>query len=101
MALLSSGLWICVDCMKQNHWQHCDLVKPEPADRRHLLLPSIIASELEQVAADAIRTAFHPTSPGCAGLIDRFLPDPEQLLKGPYVSVALPFTRAVAATGFR
>jgi hypothetical protein len=28
------------------------------------MLPSVIASELEQVACDAIRTAFHPTTPG-------------------------------------
>ena len=55
------------------------------------MLPSVVASELEQVAADAIRTAFHPTTPGFAGLIGRFLADREQLLKGPYVSVALPF----------
>jgi DEAD/DEAH box helicase domain-containing protein len=55
------------------------------------LLPSVVASELEQVASDAIRTAFHPTTPGFAGLIDRFLAEREQLLKGPFVSVALPF----------
>ena len=55
------------------------------------MLPSVVASELEQVAADAIRTAFHPTTPGFRGLIDRFLAEREQLLKGPYVSVALPF----------
>jgi hypothetical protein len=24
------------------------------------MIPSVVASELEQVAADAIRTAFHP-----------------------------------------
>ena len=52
------------------------------------MLPSVVASELEQVAADAIRTAFHSTTPGFSGLIDRFLADPEQQLKGPYVSVA-------------
>ena len=51
------------------------------------MLPSVVASELEQVAADAIRTAFHPTTPGFAKLIDRFLADREQLLKGPFVSV--------------
>ena len=39
------------------------------------MLPSVVASELEQVAADAIRTAFHPTTPGFSGLIDRFLAD--------------------------
>jgi DEAD/DEAH box helicase domain-containing protein len=55
------------------------------------LLPSVVASELEQVACDAIRTAFHPTTSGFRGLIDRFLAEREQLLKGPYVSVALPF----------
>ena len=55
------------------------------------MLPSVVASELEQVACDAIRTAFHPTTKGFHGLIDRFLAEREQLLKGPYVSVALPF----------
>ncbi|MFZ9754189.1 MAG: DEAD/DEAH box helicase [Cyanobium sp.] len=55
------------------------------------MLPSVVASELEQVATEAIRTAFHPTTPGFAGLIDRFLADRDQLFKGPSVSVALPF----------
>ena len=55
------------------------------------MLPSVVASELEQVACDAIRTAFHPTTMGFRGLVDRFLGEREQLLKGPYVSVALPF----------
>ena len=55
------------------------------------MIPSIVASELEQVAQDTIRTSFHPTTPGFSGLIDRFLADREQLLKGPYVSVSLPF----------
>jgi len=50
------------------------------------LLPSVVVSELEQVAADAIRTAFHPTTPGFTGLIDRFLADRQSLIKGPYVT---------------
>jgi hypothetical protein len=66
------------------------------------VLSSVVASELEQVASDAIRTAFHPTTPGFSGLIDRFLADREQLLKGPYVSVAqCPFIRALGVTGSR
>ncbi len=64
------------------------------------MLPSVVASELEQVAADAIRTAFHPTTPGFAGLIDRFLAEREQLLKGPYVSVALPFHQGTGRNWF-
>lgn len=55
------------------------------------MLPSILASELEQVAADAIRTAFHPTTPGFEGLIERFLADRPRLVKGPFLSLALPF----------
>ena len=64
------------------------------------MLPSVVASELEQVAADAIRTAFHPTTPGFAGLIDRFLAEREQLFKGPYVSVALPFHQGTGRDWF-
>ena len=55
------------------------------------MLPSVVTSELEQVAADAIRTAFHPTTPGFRGLIERFLEERGRLLKGPYISIALPF----------
>ena len=54
------------------------------------MLPSVLASELEQVAKDAIRTSFHPTTPGFRDLIDRFLADRDQLFKGPYVSISLP-----------
>ena len=31
------------------------------------LLPTVVASEVEQVAADAIHTAFRPTTPGFKG----------------------------------
>jgi hypothetical protein len=41
------------------------------------------------VAADAIRTAFHPTTPGFSGLIDCFLTDRQHLIKGACVSPAL------------
>lgn len=64
------------------------------------LLPSVVTSELEQVAADAIRTAFHPTTPGFRGLIERFLEERERLLKGPYISVALPFHQGSSRNWF-
>jgi len=54
------------------------------------MLPSVVASELEQVAADAIHTAFHPTTPGFTGLIDRFLAERERLLKVAFVRSGLP-----------
>ena len=55
------------------------------------MLPSVLASELEQVVKDAISTSFHPTTPGFSGLIERFLSNRENLIKGPYVTVSLPF----------
>ena len=64
------------------------------------LLPSVVTSELEQVAIDAIRTAFHPTTPGFHGLIERFLGERERLLKGPYISVALPFRQGSSRNWF-
>ena len=45
------------------------------------------------MAAEAIRTAFHPTTSGFSGLIGRFLADRQRLIKGPYVPIALPFHR--------
>jgi len=53
------------------------------------MLPSVVASELEQVARDALQTAFPPTTPGFKGLIDRFLADRQRLVKGPFISAAL------------
>ncbi len=64
------------------------------------MLPPVVASESEQVAADAIRTAFHPTTPGSRGLIDRFLAGPRAAHKGPYVSVSLPFQQGSGRDGF-
>jgi DEAD/DEAH box helicase domain-containing protein len=55
------------------------------------MLPSVVASELEQVARDALQTAFHTTTPGFKGLIDRFLADRQRLVKGPFITAALPF----------
>jgi DEAD/DEAH box helicase domain-containing protein len=59
--------------------------------KRGCWLPSVVASELEQVAANVIPTACHPTTPGFKALLARILADRERLFEGPYVSVALPF----------
>ncbi|MCP9786562.1 DEAD/DEAH box helicase, partial [Cyanobium sp. N5-Cardenillas] len=64
------------------------------------ILPSVVAAELEQVARDALTTAFHPTTPGFEGLIDRFLADRDRLVKGPYISISLPFQQGSRADWF-
>jgi DEAD/DEAH box helicase domain-containing protein len=60
--------------------------------------PLIVAQQLAQGVADFLQTAFPSTTPGFAGMIDRFLAQPDALFKGPYLTVPLPF-RAGGAAG--
>ncbi len=55
------------------------------------MIPSVLASELEKIVKDSISTSFHPTTPGFRDLIKRFLANRENLIKGPYITVSLPF----------
>ena len=58
------------------------------------MIPSVVASEVTGALRDFLATGFGPSSPALAGVVDDFLADPENLVKGPYLSVALPFRRA-------
>ncbi len=64
--------------------------------------PLIVAGELTQGVADFLKTAFPSTTPGFAGLVERFLEQPDNLIKGPYLTVSLPFraSGAVASPPF-
>ncbi|TLF45936.1 DEAD/DEAH box helicase [Halomonas urmiana] len=65
------------------------------------MLPSIVAHELQLSLHDYLRAAFPISTPhfrgdddqGETALIDRFLATPGKLLKGPYLSLGLPFRR--------
>lgn len=56
-----------------------------------LMQPLIVAQELTQGVADFLRTAFPSTTPGFVGLLDRFLAQSDNLFKGPFLSIPLPF----------
>ena len=58
------------------------------------MIPSVVASEVAGALRDFLATGFGPSSPALAGVVEDFLADPENLVKGPYLSVALPFRRA-------
>ena len=58
------------------------------------MIPSVVASEVTGALRDFLTTGFGPSSPELANVVDDFLADPENLVKGPYLSVALPFRRA-------
>ena len=65
------------------------------------MIPSVVASEVTGALRDFLTTGFGPSSPELASVVDDFLADLENLVKGPYLSVALPFRRAFDATGPR
>ena len=58
------------------------------------MIPSVVASEVTGALRDFLTTGFGPPSPELASVVDDFHADPENLVKGPYLSVALPFRRA-------
>jgi hypothetical protein len=56
--------------------------------------PLIVAEQTRQGIADFLKTTFPATTPGFETLMARFLAEPENLAKGPYVTVGLPFKPA-------
>ncbi len=58
------------------------------------MIPSLVANEVIGALRDFLNTGFGPSNPALAHVIDDFLADAENLAKGPYLSVALPFQQA-------
>ncbi len=58
------------------------------------LIPSAVASEVADALRSFLSTGFGPSNPELAGVIDEFLAEPEDLVKGPYLSIALPYRAA-------
>ena len=55
------------------------------------MLPSVLARHIEQGVKDFLRTTFPVTNPFFADLLERFLIEPGNLFKGPYLDIQLPF----------
>ncbi len=58
------------------------------------MIPSTLAAEVAAAIQDFLATGFGPSNPALSGVVDDFLADTDNLLKGPYLSVELPFQRA-------
>ncbi len=58
------------------------------------MIPSAVASEVVDALRSFLATGFGPSNPELAGVIDDLLAEPENLVKGPYLSIALPFRHA-------
>ena len=55
------------------------------------MIPSVVASEALVALHDFLKTGFGPSNPELSGVVDDFLADPDNLVKGPYLSISLPF----------
>ena len=58
------------------------------------MIPSTLAAEVADALQDFLATGFGPSNSALSGVVDDFLDDTDNLLKGPYLSVELPFQRA-------
>ena len=58
------------------------------------MIPSVVAAEVTGALRDFLATGFGPSNPALAHVVDDFLAEPENLAKGPYLSIALPFLQA-------
>lgn len=55
------------------------------------MIPSVVATQVRNCVSDYLHTTFRPTTHGFEGLMDRFLADPDNVCRGPYISIGLPF----------
>lgn len=55
--------------------------------------PLVLAEQTRQGVADFLATTFPATTPGFENLMARFLAEPGNLAKGPYLTINLPFRR--------
>lgn len=58
------------------------------------MIPTVVAAEVAHALRDFLLTGFKPSNPDLADVIDDFLDEPENLTRGPYLSLALPFRKA-------
>ena len=57
------------------------------------MLPSPLATQRRQGLADFLRFSFWSSTPGMEHMVDGLLDEADPLLKGPYVSLKLPFVQ--------
>jgi DEAD/DEAH box helicase domain-containing protein len=58
--------------------------------------PIILGRQVEQSLKDLVRATLNTTSLAFEGTVERFLAEPANYIKGPWISVAMPFKQSVA-----
>ena len=64
------------------------------AKLRSPMIPSTLAAEVTDALKDFLSTGFGPSNLALVKVMDDFLDDADNLIKGPYLSIDLPFQRA-------
>ena len=64
------------------------------------MLPSLLARQVRVGVEDQLRASFAPSTRSFEHIIDRFIAEPDSLLKGPWLSLEMPFRRSERETEF-
>jgi DEAD/DEAH box helicase domain-containing protein len=64
------------------------------------MIPSILSNQVSRGIEDFLKTAFPISNPFFDGIVDRLIDSREELFKGPYLSMKLPFRLGSAETDF-
>ena len=60
------------------------------------ILPLALAQEIKEGVREFLHTSFKPSTPGFKSLITDFTSEPDNLFRGPYIGVDLPFSTATS-----
>ena len=58
------------------------------------ILPLSLTEQAKTAVEEVLRASYRPSTPAFSGLIDDFVQDPDNLVRGPYLSLDLPYTNA-------
>lgn len=64
------------------------------------MIPSALIAELRQGLADYLLASFWSNTPGFESMIERLVDEPQALMRGPYLSLKLPFKRGPVGPSF-
>lgn len=63
------------------------------------MIPSVISTQVRKGIEDFLRTTYPPAEPFFADVLENLFAEQETVLKGPYVTLKLPFRPGLKGTG--
>ncbi len=64
------------------------------------MIPSVLAQHVEQGIKDFLRTTFPVTTPFFSNILENFLAEPDNVFKGPFLDIQLPFQQGKGGTDY-